>query len=62
MESKLRILGQGNTRTPAVSISTSIKKTSVRINRDGDQIDPATKQIIKRNSDEDVVVPGVTKR
>lgn len=51
MESKLRILGQDkNKGKVSVSISTRPTKTSVRINSNGDQIDPETKEIIKRNT------------
>jgi len=54
MKSQLRVLG-GNTNNangqPQVVIGKNLKKTSVMIDKDGNHIDPVTKQIIKRNSD-----------
>lgn len=52
MNSKLRILGGNKDTRPTVSISPNLKKTSVRINSSGDQIDPETKAIIKRNGEQ----------
>lgn len=55
MQSKLRILGQsGIAPQQGATVVGQLKKTSVRINSNGDQIDPETKQIIKKND------PGFT--
>lgn len=55
MESKLRILGQGGAvPQKGATVIGPLKKTSVRINSNGDQIDPETKEIIKKND------PGFT--
>lgn len=42
----------GTVKQGGVYISPNLKRVSVMLNRNGDQIDPRTKQIIKRNTNE----------
>lgn len=52
---KSNTLPSQNTQSKVLSggtfVSPNLKKTSIFIDKDGNQIDPRTKQIIKKNSD-----------